>query len=134
MKQAPLVRRGAPATVDNDSDPIPCGIRGRVAERLEQIWIEVGHGRNVIIECRQADRDGAIRLANRLPMDATDERRADEHKGSEDRRSDTTSCDSGWPVVGHAASLDSAVLSSRMWFSIYGRYVPARSIEGVCVC
>ena len=134
MKQAPLVRRGAPATVDNDRDPIPCGIRGRVAERIEQIWIEIGHGRNVIIECRQAGRDGAIRVANRLPMDAADERRADDDKGSEDGRSDTTSCDWCWLAVGHAGSLDSVVSSARMRFSIYGRYVRVPSIEGVCVC
>ena len=39
-------------------------------------------------------------------------------KGSEDSRSDTTSCDSCWLALGHAASLDSVVLSARMWFSI----------------
>ncbi len=36
--------------------------------------------------------------------------------------------------VGLAASQASLVLPARMWFSIRRRYVPARSITGVCVC
>ena len=65
MKQVSLVRRGAPATVDNELDPVPCGIRCSAAEGIEQIWIEVGHGRDFVIEYRQAGRDGAMCLAKR---------------------------------------------------------------------
>ena len=50
MKQLLLILRRAPATVDNDLDPVLCGIRCSLAESTEEIWIEVGHGRNVIIE------------------------------------------------------------------------------------
>ena len=59
-KQLFLILRGAPATVDDDLDPVPCGVRCRVAEGTEQTWIEVGHGRTVVVEDRHAARDGAI--------------------------------------------------------------------------
>jgi hypothetical protein len=36
--------------------------------------------------------------------------------------------------VSHAISLVGVMLSARMRFSIYGRYLPACSMEGICVC
>jgi hypothetical protein len=62
-KQLILVRRGTSAAVDGELDPVVCGIRCSLAEGIEESEIEVGHGRNVVVEDRHAVRDGTVSLA-----------------------------------------------------------------------
>jgi hypothetical protein len=58
-----LVLRGTPAAVDLELDPVACGIGRSLADGTEEIWIEVGHARKLVIEDRPAVGDGAVRLA-----------------------------------------------------------------------
>jgi hypothetical protein len=119
-----LVLRGAPTTVDRDLDSVPCGSLCSLAERTEEIWIEVGHRRRVAIEDRQATTDGANGLAMRQPRanpmatDDGDERPADAHQDRDDGQSYTVGCCSCWLVGGHATIQDRAALPARMRFSI----------------
>jgi hypothetical protein len=108
-------------------------MRSGAAEGIAQSRIEVGQGRDAVIEERQAVGDGAIGLTIRRTTDDTDQRGGDDEKGSEDGRTGTPRC-SFWPVIGHATIQPGVALSARMWFSISGRYVPACTIEGACGC
>ena len=63
MEELLLVRRGTPAAVDDELDPVVRGIRRDLAQGTEESWIKVGHGRNLVIEDRHAVRDGTVRLA-----------------------------------------------------------------------
>jgi hypothetical protein len=57
--------RVAPAAVEDELDPIVCGIRCGLAEGAEQSGIEVGHGRDVVVEDRHPVEDGAVGRAER---------------------------------------------------------------------
>jgi hypothetical protein len=63
-----LVRRGTPATVDVEVDPVVCGIGCRSAKGTEESWIEVGYARNLVIEDRRAVGDGTVSLAERTTL------------------------------------------------------------------
>ena len=63
MKQLLLVRRGAPAAADVELDPVAGGIRRGPTQCAEQIRVELGHGRIVIVEDRHAVRDDTVGLA-----------------------------------------------------------------------
>ncbi len=65
MEQLFLVRRGTPAAVDEERDPVVRGSSCRSAQGTEQSRIEVGHARNPVIEDRRAVGDGAVSLAQR---------------------------------------------------------------------
>ena len=71
-----LVFRGAPATPDDDLDPVPGGIPCRLAQSAQEVWIEIGHGRPAAIEDRQAVTDGSGRLAT-CGQEGQRQRRAD---------------------------------------------------------
>ena len=68
MEQSLLVLRGTPATVDEELDPVVCGIRCRLAQGTEESWIEVGYTRNLVIEDRRAVGDGTVSLAERTTV------------------------------------------------------------------
>ena len=65
VEQLLLIRRGTPAAVDVELDPVAAGIRRRLAERTEQSWIKLGHGRVFVVENRHAVRDLAVGEAKR---------------------------------------------------------------------
>jgi hypothetical protein len=63
-----LVLRGTPATIDEERDPVVCGIRCSLAQGTEESWIKVGHGRNLVIEDRHAVGDSTVSLAKRTTV------------------------------------------------------------------
>jgi hypothetical protein len=58
-----LVLRGTPAAVDDELDPVLCGISCCLAQGTEQIRVEVGYTRKPVIEDRRAVGDGTVSLA-----------------------------------------------------------------------
>jgi hypothetical protein len=60
-----LVRRGTPAAIDDELDPVVRGIRCSSAQGTEERWIEVGYTRNLVVEDRRAVGDGTASLAKR---------------------------------------------------------------------
>ena len=62
-KKLILVLRGTPATIDEELDPVARGTRCSLAQRTEQIGVEVGYTRNLAIEDRRAVGDGTVSLA-----------------------------------------------------------------------
>ncbi len=68
MEELFLVLRGTPATLDEELDPVVCGIGCGLAEGTEERWIKVGHGRNLVIEDRHAVGDDTVSLAKRTTV------------------------------------------------------------------
>ena len=68
MEQLLLVRRGTPAAVDDELDPVVRGVRRGSAQGTEQSRIEVGHARNPVVEDRRAVGDGTVGLAERTTV------------------------------------------------------------------
>ncbi len=64
-KKLILVLRGTPATVDDELDPVVPGIRCSLAQGTEQIGVEVGYTRNLVIKDGRAVGDGTVSLAKR---------------------------------------------------------------------
>ena len=60
-----LVLRGTPATIDEERDPVVRGISCSLAQGTEQIGVEVGYTRNLVIKDRRAVGDGTVSLAKR---------------------------------------------------------------------
>ena len=60
-----LVRRGAPATVDEELDPVVRGIRCSAAQGTKQISVEVGDPRDLAVKDRRAVGNGTVSLAER---------------------------------------------------------------------
>ena len=60
-----LVRRGTPAAVDDELDPVVRGIRRGLAQGAEESRIELGDTRNLVVEDRRAVGDGTVSLAKR---------------------------------------------------------------------
>ena len=69
--KSPLVLGRAPATVDDELDPVARGIRSGLAQRTEENWIELRYTRNVVIEDCRAVRDGTVSLATRITTKVT---------------------------------------------------------------
>jgi hypothetical protein len=67
-KKLILVLRGTPATIDEELDPIVRGISCSLAQGTEQIGVEVGHTRNLVIKDRRAVGDGTVSLAKRTTV------------------------------------------------------------------
>ena len=67
-KKLVLVLRGTPATIDEELDPVVRGIGCSLAQGTEQIGVEVGHTRNLVIEDRRAVGDGTVSLAKRTTV------------------------------------------------------------------
>src|SRR5215216_6223665 len=65
MAELLLVARGAPAAVDEEIDPVVCGIGCRPAQGTDESRVEVGYTRNPVIEDRRAVGDGAVGFAKR---------------------------------------------------------------------
>ena len=65
VEQLLLVRRGTPAAVDVELDPVVRGIRCGLAQGTEEGRVEVGHGRILVVEDRHAVRDDPVGLAKR---------------------------------------------------------------------
>jgi hypothetical protein len=63
-----LVGRGTPAAVDDELDPVACGMSCSSAQGTEESWIEVGYTRNLVIEDRRAVGDGTVSLAERTTV------------------------------------------------------------------
>ena len=68
MEELFLVLRGTPAAVDEELDPVACGISCSLAQGTEESWIEVGYTRNLVIEDRRAVGDGTVSLAKRTTL------------------------------------------------------------------
>jgi hypothetical protein len=64
-KKLILVLRGTPAAIDVELDPVGRGIRCSLAQGTEQIGVEVGYTRNLVIKDRCAVGDGTVSLAKR---------------------------------------------------------------------
>jgi hypothetical protein len=65
MEELLLVRRGTPAAVDDELDPVIRGIRSGPAQGTEEGWIELGYTWDLVIEDRCAVGDGTVSLAKR---------------------------------------------------------------------
>jgi hypothetical protein len=59
-KKPVLVPRGAPATVEEKLDPVAGSIRGRRAQRLEQVGLKVGQSWIFVIEHRHTVGENAV--------------------------------------------------------------------------
>ena len=68
MEQLFLVLRGTPAAIDEELDAVARGIGCSLAQGTEQIWVEVGYTRNLVIEDRRAVGDGTVSLARRTTV------------------------------------------------------------------
>ena len=67
-KKLILVLRGAPATIDEELDPVVRGISCSLTQGTEQIGVEVGYTRNLVIKDRRAVGDGTVSLAKRTTV------------------------------------------------------------------
>jgi hypothetical protein len=67
-KKLVLVLRGTPATIDDELDPVARGISRSLAQGTEQIGVEVGYTRNVVVKDRRAVGNGAVSLAKRTTV------------------------------------------------------------------
>ncbi len=67
-KQLILVLRGTPATIDEELDPVVRGIGCSLAQGSEQIGVEVGYTRNLVVEDRRSVGDGTVSLAERITL------------------------------------------------------------------
>jgi hypothetical protein len=68
MEELLLVRRGTPAAIDDERDPVVCRLSCSLAQGTEQIRVEVGYTRNLVIEDRRAVGDGTISFAKRTTL------------------------------------------------------------------
>ena len=59
---------GTPAAIDEELDPVVCGISCSLAQGTEESWIEVGYTRNLVIEDRRAVGDGTVSFAKRTTL------------------------------------------------------------------
>ena len=67
-KKLILVLRGTPATIDEELDPVVCGISCSLAQGAEESWIKVGYTWKLVIKDRRAVGDGTISLATRTTV------------------------------------------------------------------
>jgi len=67
-KKLILVPRGSPATIDEELDSGVRGISCSLAQGTEQIAVEVGYTRNLVIKDRRAVGDGTVSLAKRTTV------------------------------------------------------------------
>jgi hypothetical protein len=67
-KKLILVLRGAPATIDEELDPVVRGISCSLAQGTEENWIKVGYTRNLVSKDRRAVGEGTVSLAKRTTV------------------------------------------------------------------
>ena len=75
MEEPLLVRRGTPAAVDDELDPVVRGIGRGAAQGTEERRIELGDTRDLVVEDRRAVGDGTVGLAERTAVLAARSRR-----------------------------------------------------------
>jgi hypothetical protein len=63
-----LVLRGTPAAIDEELDPVVCGIGCSLAQCTQESWIKVGYTRNLVIKDRRAVGDGTVSFAKRTTV------------------------------------------------------------------
>ena len=63
-----LVLRGTPAAVDDELDPVVCGISCSLTQGTEESWIKVGDTRNLVSKDGRAVGDGTISPAKRTTV------------------------------------------------------------------
>ena len=63
-----MVLRRTPATIDEELDPAVRGIGCSLAQGTEQIGVEVGDTRSLVIKDGRAVGDGTVSLANRTTV------------------------------------------------------------------
>ena len=63
-----LVLPGTPAAIDVELDPVVRGISRSLAQRTEQIRVQLGYTRNLVIEDRRAVGDGTVSLPKRTTV------------------------------------------------------------------
>ena len=68
MEELFLVLRGTPPAIDVELDPVVCGISCGSAQGTEQIGVEVGDTRNLVIKDRHAVRDDTISRVKRIAV------------------------------------------------------------------
>ena len=65
LSEKPILVLGrTPATLDDELDPVVRGMGCSLAQGTEQISVEVGYTRNLVVEDRRAIGDGTVSLAN----------------------------------------------------------------------
>ena len=64
-KKLILVLRGTPTAIDEELDPVVCGIHCSLAQGTEESWVKVGYTRNLVSKDRRAVGDGTVSLAKR---------------------------------------------------------------------
>jgi hypothetical protein len=67
-KQLILVLRGTPAAIDEELDPVARGISCSLSQGTEEIGVEVGYTRNLVIKDRRAVGDGTVSLPKRTTV------------------------------------------------------------------
>jgi hypothetical protein len=67
-KKLILVLRGTPAAIDEELNPVVCGIRCSLSQGAEESWIKIGYTRNLVIKDRRAVGDGTVSLAKRITV------------------------------------------------------------------
>ena len=68
MEELFLVLRGTPAAIDDELEPVVRGISCGLAQGTEQIGVEVGYSRNLVIKDRRVVGDGTVSLARRTTV------------------------------------------------------------------
>jgi hypothetical protein len=63
-----LILRGTPAAVDDELDPVACGVGCSLAQGGKEGGIKVGYGRKIVIEDGRAVGDGTVRFAKRTTV------------------------------------------------------------------
>ena len=71
MAELLLVGRGSPAAVDEELDPVVCGVGCRPAQGTEESRVEPGDTRKLVIEDRRTVGDDTVSLAKPSPVLAT---------------------------------------------------------------
>jgi hypothetical protein len=63
-----LVLRGTPSAIDEELDPVVCGMSCSLAQGTEESWIKVGYTRNLVIKDRRTIGDGTVSLVKRTTV------------------------------------------------------------------
>jgi hypothetical protein len=68
MEELLLVLPGTPAAIDDELDPVACGISCSLAQGTEESCIKLGYTRNLVIEDRRAVGNGTVSFAKRTTL------------------------------------------------------------------
>ncbi|SRR5688572_16276049 len=76
MKQLFLVCTGTPATLEEELDAFAGGIRCTLAQGTEQLGVEVGYARRIVVKDRRAVWDHAVSLTKPTTVFTANDHRA----------------------------------------------------------